>query len=169
MRSHRRKRQKRRKLTLEEKIKKELYRLPKWRRKYLFENEAQERYLIENMKYSVIDAMNNQRKVDIYKAFFQQSSQGVRPKREGTLRDVFRAFRTQEPALYAKYNSYMYRNGYSASQYFYDLSHADIEDKDYTTVIVIDLPEGIKSKTSYSQLTLEFNWQLGMILLAEMY
>lgn len=165
MRSHK----KRRRLTLEEKIKKELYRLPKWRRKYLFENEAQERYLIENMKYSVVDAMNNQRKVDIYKAFFQQSSQGVRVRREGTLRDIFKAFRTQEPSLYAKYNSYMYRHGYSASQYFYDPSHADIQDKDYITVVTINLPEGIKSNTNYMQLTIEFNWQEEMITFGDMY
>ena len=161
------KKRKKRTLTLEQRIKKALYRLPQWRRKYIFETKEQENLIIEKMLYSVKEAERQRTKVNIYKAFYQQSSYGVRPKREGTLRDIFKAFKEQDNMLYNKYNSYMYRAGYSAANYFYNVDNAQIDDQGYTTVVQLELPPG--KDTSYTTLVIEYNWQDSEIINAEMY
>lgn len=158
MRSRKRKKQN---LTLREMIERDINRLPQWRRKYLFETEAQKEYVIRNMLYSVIDAKKQNKKVNIYKALFQQTQEGVsagRSKREGTLRDIYRAFRTQEVSLYRYYNTFMYRKGKSAAQYFYNPDNSTITDKHYTTVVELELPQGGKNY-KYDKLVIEYNWQ----------
>lgn len=156
-----RSRKKKKNLTLRERIERDIERLPKWRRKYLFETEAQKEYLIRNMLYSVVDAKRNKKKVNIYKALYQQTQEGIssgRSKREGTLRDIYRAFRTQEVSLYRYYNTYMYRKGQSAAQYFYNPENSTITDRQYTTVVELDLPRGGKNY-KYNKLVIEYNWQ----------
>lgn len=161
------KKRKKRTLTLEQKIKKALYRLPKWRRKYVFETKEQEKLIIEKMLYSVLEAQKQGTKVNIYKAFYQQSSYGVRPKREGTLRDIFKALREQDSMLYNKYNSYMYRAGYSAANYFYNVDNAQINDQGYTTVVELELPPG--KDVGYTTMVIEFDWKDEEIINADMY
>lgn len=149
---------KRPKLTLRERIEKDISRIPKWRQKYLFTNENQKEYLIRTMLSYVMDAKE---RVNIYKALFQMTESGVtagRSKREGTLRDIYRSFRNQEVRLYRFYNTYMYKKGYSAAQYFYNPDNSEITDRHYTTVIKLFLPKGGKNY-KYDELVIEYNWQ----------
>lgn len=63
---------------------------------------------------------------------------------------LFRRFRQEEPAVYAKYNSYMYRNGYSSAKYFYDNVTLK-KDKDSILANLI-LPKAKPGRFSYSEL-----------------
>lgn len=160
------KKRKRKTYTLEQKIENALNRLPKWRRKYIYENEKQKQFIIEKMLYSVKEAQSVGKKINIYKAFFQQSSSGIRPRREGTLREIFKAFKTQEQALYNKYNSYMFRAGYPAASYFYNLDNSQIDDQGYITAIQLELPPG--KDITYTTLIIEYHWGESEIVSAEM-
>lgn len=53
------------------------------------------------------------------KQFSEQQQMAKYPRLEFA-KNVFRMFREYYNALYAKYNSYMYRLGYSGANYFYD-------------------------------------------------
>lgn len=59
-------------------------------------------------------------KMNPYKAFIQQAHNQMRSGYQSSKEEIFRAFRTQRPSLYAKYNSYMYRKGYSSRNYWFD-------------------------------------------------
>lgn len=150
------KKRKNKRYTIEQRIENALNKLPKWRRKYIYENEKQKQFVIERMVFSVMDAQDKGERVNIYKAFYQQTNAETRPKREGTLRDAFKAFKTQRNKLYEKYASYMYRAGYSAANYFYDIDNTQIFDNGYLTVIIVELPPG--KGISYTSLSIEINW-----------
>lgn len=53
---------------------------------------------------------------------------------------IYSVFRTQAPSIYAKYNSYMYRLGYSASKYFHN--NANYQQEGSTVRVIISLPRG---------------------------
>lgn len=68
---------------------------------------------------------------------------------------VFRRFRELEPSIYAKYNSYMFRNGYSASQQFYGNSRWN--SKGSRVYIITELPERSKG-VHYNYLLIEYDF-----------
>lgn len=57
---------------------------------------------------------------------------------------MYARFRNEVPDVYALYNSYMYRRGYSAAQYFY--KNAEFEGEGSNVDITLELPEGGKYK-----------------------
>lgn len=86
--------------------------LPKYAKAIL--DEDKERYiktLVNIVKYG------QEKAISPYKAFLSQARTLGRITVQA--RNIFARFRNEAPDVYAKYNSYMYRNGYSASQYFY--------------------------------------------------
>lgn len=83
---------------------------------------------------------------------------------KGTLRDVYKRFRNESSNVYSKYNTYIYRLGYSASQYFYE--NAEISQEGSLISIVVGLPE--KEGISYSILLIEYDYSGGEFV-ANMY
>lgn len=60
----------------------------------------------------------------------------------GTKRKVFKMFREQQPAIYSRLNSYMYRRGYSFSSYFYQNATIKREKGDYIIISNLEIPQG---------------------------
>lgn len=147
-------------------VERRLNKLPAWRRKYIYETKAQKEYVLRNMVWQVEDAIRTGKNVNVYNAFMQQSSQGVRAHREGTLRDVFKSFKREESILYNKYNSYMYRAGYKATEYFYNPDNSTINDEGYFTTIQLELPSG--KRESYTFLNITIDWRENEIVNADM-
>ena len=69
----------------------------------------------------------------------------------GTLLDYYKRFRNELPDVYAKYNSYMYRQGYSASKYFYDNAKREVDGS--MVIVTLDLPRNAKT-INYNTLTI---------------
>ena len=77
---------------------------------------------------SVIRSLTNQIWVDSYKginsyeALKEYAKSRYRHSGMGTKEDLYRRFRTspETSSIYNKYNSYMFRNGYSARNYWFD-------------------------------------------------
>lgn len=71
-----------------------------------------------------------------------------------TLRFVYRWFRTTS-WLYSWYNSFMYRNGFSASEYFYqNATYTSTGGR--TATVIVPLPKG--KRTQYEFLEIEIDW-----------
>lgn len=75
-------------------------------------------------------------------------------------------FRNEAHSVYAKYNSYMYRNGFSASVYFY--SNAEYSSRGKTVDITVELPKLIGNIKKYDILTISIDVSAGIVLSAEM-
>lgn len=72
----------------------------------------------------------------------------------GDLETLYARFRTEAPQVYAKYNSYMYRNGYSASQWFLDNSHSSSVQRGSIVTTTVVLPTlGSNKRVTYTTLT----------------
>lgn len=56
---------------------------------------------------------------DMLKSYSEQQRTAKYPRLDFAKR-VFKQFRQEYPSLYSKYNSYIYRLGYSSANYFYD-------------------------------------------------
>lgn len=79
---------------------------------------------------------------------------------------VFRRFRQQKPHIYAKYNSYMFRNGYSASNQFYTQSTWAAKKKSVVN-IVTELPD-ISKGVHYDILIIEFDFSSDDVIFADL-
>ena len=69
--------------------------------------------------------------------------------------NIFSRFRNEDPSLYAKYNSYMYRRGESASQYFY--KNAKFKSYGSLVEVTVELPKNLNGK-SYDYLTIKVDF-----------
>lgn len=87
--------------------------LPKRISKYM-EDPAQQIESLTNM------IMAGEDKINPFKAMTHTAQSTKRAKSMGTREELYREFRAQNPSVYAKYNSYMYRQGYSARNYWFD-------------------------------------------------
>ena len=90
-----------------------------------------------------------------YLALISQAKSSYKAGHGESIDVIYKIFRTMAPSVYAKYNSYIYRLGYSASQYFK-------ENMDYTTDrnmwdITLDLPYKAQG-TVYNQLYIRIAW-----------
>lgn len=102
--------------------------------------------------------------VNPYKAIQTYARQRKRRAGGGTAEFIFRRFREEYPGLYSKYNSYVYRLGYSSSQYFYD--NVEISETGSVIEATLELPQ----KTSgvvYNQLNITYDFS-GQDFWAEM-
>lgn len=77
-----------------------------------------------------------------YKIFKQISD--FQSRRSPFASNIYSRFRNEKPQVYAVYNSYMYRRGYSAAQYFY--KNAEYSSEGSIIDVYLDLPDGKHSQ-----------------------
>lgn len=139
--------------------------LPKWARKII--DEQGKELAIDVMTHTIEwEKRNKQKGQKISSA--RQKFMSIAEKQKsiqrhslmGTKRDLYKLFRELEPQVYSRYNSYMYRNGYSASKYFYD--NAQITVKGKINIADLDLPRPSKPNRQYlPHLTFELDRSSG--------
>lgn len=78
---------------------------------------------------------------------------------------IFSSFRNNNPSLYAKYNSYIYKLGYSSANYFY--KNAEYEGQGYVVTVYLELPQNTNG-VSYSTLSFEVDMGTSEILNSDM-
>jgi hypothetical protein len=104
-----------------------------------------------------------------YQAFVELAKNKQRSSYYGTKRDIFREFRVQEPALYAKYNSYMFRRGYSSTKYWFDNVGITLDGKIARTICELPSLDLKPKKTAgrprgfYSALEIQYDLSTGRI------
>lgn len=135
--------------------------LPKKYKEYLIEDK--ERIIDVTAHAVAVDGENGQ--WDMYQSMLERAKFEYRHSGDRTAEYIYKAFREQYPKLYKKYNSYMYRNGHSASQYF--KQNFDGVGQGKEMIINIELPKVVKG-VYYQMLYIEFDWSGKLITTAYM-
>lgn len=110
---------------------------------------------------SIIKSLTNQIWVDSFRSFpvysqlYENAKSAYKHSWTGTKNWLYKIFRTdaQTSSMYNKYNSYMYRNGYSASKYWFN--NVDMEEDGEWILTTCELPKLTKG-VHYE--VLEFNY-----------
>lgn len=79
---------------------------------------------------------------------------------------IYSTLRNEAPSIYSRYNSYMYRQGLSASEYFY--KNAEYEGRGSIVTVSVNLPENGK-RVIYSTLEIVIDMSKSLIIDINMY
>lgn len=141
-------------LTTEERFRKALESLPKWQQEFFDDKE----YVIQVSSYAhEIGYDINPKTGKRYtprQFLYEQIKSHVRGSMQMTKREIYTKFRLEETQLYAKYNSYMFRTGNSALQYF--IANSKVKVTGSIVSITVPLPKG--KRVSYEELVLEYDY-----------
>lgn len=133
--------------------------LPKYLKEALEKDKTQ---YIQSITNNII-VLGDENKIDPYKALISIGK--FQSGRTSQAKNVFSRFRNETPEVYSKYNSYMYRLGFSASQYFY--SKAEWNSRGSIITINLELPKK-DTGVYYEYLTITLDMSNNNDLEAEM-
>lgn len=140
--------------TLEERLWAAYESFPQWQKKFFTDIEAS----IARSKYAFEVGYNYNpktgKKYTPKEMLFSQIERIIPHSLEITKREIYRKFREEESSLYAKYNSYVYRNGFSSAKWFLD--NASVKVQGSIVSITVPLPKG--KRFSYDELVLEYDY-----------
>lgn len=138
--------------------------IPEKQRKYISEEYDVQR-AIDTIVNSIM-YMGGQ-KINPYIAFTSIIKNEKKKGYRGTKEELYKEFRTQESGLYAKYNSYVYRMGESAVNWF--IEKGEVSVKGSTIIIDVEMPDKYSGRVFYDGLHLEYDWSGGYFTSAYMY
>ena len=104
--------------------------------------------------------------IDVYKAVKSYSSQQQYKSGYPRKRELFQRFKNEYPELFSKYNSYMYRHGFSASNYYFE--HAKLSWGPSEVTATVELPS-VTSVVKYGILELTEEYSGDNEFWAELY
>lgn len=125
-----------------------------------------ERQIKKTVKALIAD--RDYAKWNVYESLMEQGKSAYRRSHRDSIDIIYRSFREESPSVYSKYNSYVYRLGYSSAHYFRENMDYIINGSRWE--IWVDLPLKM-SGTIYKQLLITYNWSgygHGVIEKAEM-
>lgn len=157
--------------TIEYIVRRSFAALPTRARDYL-EKDPQDAERMIRIATNTIMQAGESGKYDPYQAFLKVANKHLKSEYDGTKEEIYRAFRTQRSSLYAKYNSYMYRKGYSSRNYWFD--NVELRQEGSTVFTSCDLPllevgKPDKRRSFYSGLEIVYDFSSGAIEEAIMY
>lgn len=124
--------------------------LPKNLKKYVEDPE-----LAKSSVYNIIMTSEGYGVLDPYKALKQYATYRKKKSGDGTKEYIYKRFREEKSDVYSKYNSYVYRLGFSSAQWFKD--NAKLEQDGSIVMITTPLPPKSRGVT-YSQLVISFDF-----------
>lgn len=136
--------------------------LPKKYKGYL----ESEKERILNVAIHSIMLEGSESKWNVYEALKQRAQAIYKASGHQTAEFVYKCFREQRPDLYAKYNSYVYRLGFSSAKYF--KSNFDYTSQGSRIYADVKLPAKFTG-VIYGGLFIEFDFSGKMIISAQMY
>lgn len=142
------------KLTTEERFRKAMESLPKWQQEFFDDKE----YVIQTSAYAhdIGYDINPEtgKRFTPRQLLYSQIAKHVTHSLQYTKREIYKKFMLEETQLYAKYNSYMFRTGNSALQYF--IANSTVKVQGSVVSITVQLPPG--KRVSYKELVLEYDY-----------
>lgn len=140
----------RRKKAIEYIVQKSYEALPKNLKKYVEDPEQ-----IKTSVYDSIMASGSAGEIEPYNAIKQYAMDRKKKSGDNTKEYIYKRFREEKPDVYSKYNSYVYRLGFSSAQWFKD--NAKLEQDGSIVMITTPLPPKSRGVT-YSQLVISFDF-----------
>lgn len=124
--------------------------LPKNLKKYVEDPEQ-----VKSSVYNIIMASEGYGVLDPYKALKQYATYRKKKSGDNTKEYIYKRFREEKPDVYSKYNSYVYRLGFSSAQYFKD--NATLEQDG--SIVMVTTPLPLKSSgVTYGKLVISFDF-----------
>ena len=105
--------------------------------------------------YNLIMASGKSGEIEPYNALKQYAMDRKRRSGNNTKEYIYKRFREEKPDVYSKYNSYVYRLGFSSAQYFKD--NTKLEQDGSIVIVTTPLPPKSRGVT-YSQLVISFDF-----------
>lgn len=140
----------RRKKAIEYIVQKSYEALPKNLKKYVEDPEQ-----VKTSVYNSIMASGGAGEIEPYNALKQYATDRKKKSGDNTKEYIYKRFREEKPDVYSKYNSYVYRLGFSSAQYFKDT--AKLEQDGSIVMVTTPLPPKSRGVT-YSQLVISFDF-----------
>ena len=125
-------------------VKRSIEALPKQEQKFI-EDKKQLQKVLTNL------VMVTNEPINVYNAIKSYSSQQQYKSGYPRKRELYQRFKNEYPELFSKYNSYMYRHKFSASNYYYE--HAVLSWGASEVTATVELPQ-INSAVTYNTLEL---------------
>lgn len=141
-------------------VKKTFEALPKKYQRYL--KDEKERQIEKAVQLIISDGDSG--RYDAYESLIEQAQDSYKSGHGGSIDVIYKIFRTMAPSVYSKYNSYVYRLGYSASEYFKD--NVDYVSDKNTWEVTLDLPYKPKG-VIYNQIYIRIRWTGGAAVLLD--
>lgn len=105
--------------------------------------------------YNSIMASGSGGEIEPYNAIKQYAMDRKKKSGDNTKEYIYKRFREEKSNVYSKYNSYVYRLGFSSAQYFKD--NAKLEQDGSIVIVTTPLPPKSRGVT-YSQLIILFDF-----------
>lgn len=140
--------------TIEERLWAAYKSFPEWQKKYFEDIEAAIAISKNAFEMGYDYNPDTGKRYTPKQILFSQVERTITHSLENTKRELYRMFRKEIPSLYAKYNSYVYRNGFSSAKWFLDNSSIKVHGSIVT--ITVQLPKG--KKFSYKELVLAYDY-----------
>lgn len=140
----------RRKKAIEYIVQKSYEALPKDLKKYVEDPEQ-----AKSAVYNIIMTSGGAGEIDPYNALKQYATHRKKKSGDNTKEYIYKRFREEKSDVYSKYNSYVYRMGFSSAQWFKD--NATLEQDGSIVTATTPLPPKSRGVT-YSQLVISFDF-----------
>ena len=140
----------RRKKSIEYIVQKSYEALPKNLKKYVEDPEQ-----VKTSVYDSIMASGSAGEIEPYNAIKQYAMDRKKKSGDNTKEYIYKRFREEKSDVYSKYNSYVYRLGFSSAQWFKD--NAKLEQDGSIVMVTTPLPPKSRGVT-YSQLVIWFDF-----------
>ena len=140
----------RRKKSIEYIVQKSYEALPKGLKKYVEDPEQ-----AKSAVYNSIMASGSSGEIEPYNALKQYAADRKKKSGDNTKEYIYKRFREELPAVYSKYNSYVYRLGFSAAQYFKE--KAELSQDGSIVNVKVKLPKK-ESGVVYDYLYINFDF-----------
>lgn len=105
--------------------------------------------------YNLIMASGKSGEIEPYNALRQYAMDRKRRSGNNTKEYIYKRFRQEVPDVYSKYNSYVYRLGFSSAQYFKE--KAELSQEGSIVHVEVELPKK-KSGVVYNYLYINFDF-----------
>ena len=140
----------RRKKSIEYIVQKSYEALPKNIKKYIEDAEQ-----VKDNLYNTIMASGKSGEVEPYNALKQYAMDRKKRSGDNTKEYIYKRFRQEVSGVYSKYNSYVYRLGFSSAQYFKE--KAELSQDGSIVNVKVKLPEKT-SGAAYDYLYVNFDF-----------
>ena len=142
--------------------------LSPWERKYISSSPEEFAFRIEQTAKAVKEAETKfGQAIDIRKIFRTEVNALSRHTMEGTRRDLFKILKSDRHYDYNHLNTYLYRLGYSVSNYWADPNNSTITVEGSEVYMSLNLPPKTTGQVVYSSFKFGVDYSSGEVIISE--
>ena len=139
-----------------------------WERKYIANSPEELAFRVEQTARQVKETEEKYgTPIDVRKVWRTEVNALSRHTMEGTRRDLFKILKSERHYDYNHLNTYLYRLGYSVSNYWGDPNNSDIEVDGSAVYMTLDLPNKTSGWAIYKTFTFAYDYSSGEVITSQ--